>query len=217
MSKSELKRLIVQNPEGMAERILELERMCGEKDAENERLMSENKELRIEQFNLLSEQIEAQAQIAMQAEALKAVEPWLICAYSMPPRTPEADYMLSEIKKTILSSSETIAAFRAKETEPYKREVVMLLRAEQCPNCDNVGWYQVGHEENEQCEFCYTNPKSIYNVHRDLQGSALAYEREVQAKALEDMLMQRDIRKVSTHDCALQMIAELRASKGEVK
>lgn len=42
---------------------------------------------------------------------------------------------------------------------------------EQCPNCDNVGWYMISNysslpweAEQVQCEFCYTNPNSIFNL-----------------------------------------------------
>lgn len=39
---------------------------------------------------------------------------------------------------------------------------------EECHCCDNVGWYVVyarytGEPEQEQCEFCYTNPSSMFN------------------------------------------------------
>jgi len=47
------------------------------------------------------------------------------------------------------------------------REIVN--QAENCPNCENVGWYarpdrHIGEPEQIQCEFCYTNPKSKFNV-----------------------------------------------------
>ena len=32
----------------------------------------------------------------------------------------------------------------------------------QCPACDNVGWYVGHYGEQEQCEFCYTVPDSIF-------------------------------------------------------
>ena len=38
-----------------------------------------------------------------------------------------------------------------------------------CPNCDNVGWYVVvntntGEAEQEQCQFCYEEPYSVFNL-----------------------------------------------------
>ena len=32
-----------------------------------------------------------------------------------------------------------------------------------CPACDDVGWYVAFNGEQEQCEFCYTCPDSIFN------------------------------------------------------
>lgn len=36
-----------------------------------------------------------------------------------------------------------------------------------CPNCPNQGWYAVGSNsdgwEQVQCEFCYTEPNSVFN------------------------------------------------------
>lgn len=47
----------------------------------------------------------------------------------------------------------------------------METKGEQCPNCDNVGWYIDSNcssfpweAEQVQCEFCYTNPNSIFNL-----------------------------------------------------
>jgi hypothetical protein len=38
----------------------------------------------------------------------------------------------------------------------------------QCPDCDNVGYYIVqdrfGEPEQVQCQFCYTEPNSIFNM-----------------------------------------------------
>ena len=38
---------------------------------------------------------------------------------------------------------------------------------EECPCCDNVGWYTEsdywGEPEQVQCEFCYLTPNSIFN------------------------------------------------------
>jgi len=37
-----------------------------------------------------------------------------------------------------------------------------------CPNCNNVGWYVVADENGEpeqvQCQFCYTEPNSVFNA-----------------------------------------------------
>lgn len=40
---------------------------------------------------------------------------------------------------------------------------------EDCPHCNNQGWYEVrdkytGEPAQEQCEWCYTNPKSKFNT-----------------------------------------------------
>ena len=32
-----------------------------------------------------------------------------------------------------------------------------------CPACDNVGWYVGFNGEQEQCQFCYECPESIFN------------------------------------------------------
>ena len=43
---------------------------------------------------------------------------------------------------------------------------------EDCPHCNNQGWYAVsdkytGEPAQEQCEWCYTNPKSKFNVDKE--------------------------------------------------
>ena len=53
------------------------------------------------------------------------------------------------------------------------------LRKEGCPNCDDVGWYtdyshHTGEPEQVQCEFCYTNPLSVFNVGKALSSSPIA-------------------------------------------
>ena len=40
-----------------------------------------------------------------------------------------------------------------------------------CPACDDVGWYVAFSGEQEQCEFCYTCPDSIFNRKAALQES----------------------------------------------
>lgn len=44
---------------------------------------------------------------------------------------------------------------------------------ESCPNCDNVGWYITNNHsfnpweaEQMQCEWCYTNPNSVFNLNK---------------------------------------------------
>ena len=39
-----------------------------------------------------------------------------------------------------------------------------------CPACDDVGWYVAFNGEQEQCEFCYTCPDSIFNRKAALTG-----------------------------------------------
>lgn len=43
-------------------------------------------------------------------------------------------------------------------------------KGEHCPACPDQGWYVVadnrGEAQQEQCEFCYTNPRSIFNLRR---------------------------------------------------
>ena len=36
-----------------------------------------------------------------------------------------------------------------------------------CPDCNDVGWYADGTIEptQQQCQFCYCEPNSIFNVH----------------------------------------------------
>jgi hypothetical protein len=45
------------------------------------------------------------------------------------------------------------------------------IKGENCPNCDNFGWYidcnyssLPWEAEQVQCEFCWTNPNSVYNL-----------------------------------------------------
>ena len=40
-----------------------------------------------------------------------------------------------------------------------------------CPACDDVGWYVAFNGEQEQCEFCYTCPDSIFNRKAALKES----------------------------------------------
>jgi hypothetical protein len=59
-----------------------------------------------------------------------------------------------------------------------------LDAAQRCPNCNDVGWYVVtnrstGEAEQEQCEFCYTVPDSLFNVHEEVKA-ALGKQSETQ-------------------------------------
>lgn len=39
-------------------------------------------------------------------------------------------------------------------------------KGEKCPYCPDQGWYMVGdpyNPEPEQCQWCYENPKSVFN------------------------------------------------------
>lgn len=45
----------------------------------------------------------------------------------------------------------------------------------QCQSCDNQGWYWVGDPydpEPEQCEFCYCEPNSKFNVRHRKEDAA---------------------------------------------
>lgn len=50
----------------------------------------------------------------------------------------------------------------------------MEIKGEECPYCENVGLYiscncssLPWESEQVQCEFCYTNPNSIFNLSRN--------------------------------------------------
>jgi len=49
------------------------------------------------------------------------------------------------------------------------RQIRELLDAKDCSNCPNQGWWQgvnrnTGEPEQVQCEYCYTDPNSVFNV-----------------------------------------------------
>jgi len=51
------------------------------------------------------------------------------------------------------------------QIKKYKQTLESL--AKDCPDCDNVGWYAIGDStgfEQCQCEFCYTEPLSRFNL-----------------------------------------------------
>ena len=40
-----------------------------------------------------------------------------------------------------------------------------------CPNCSNQGWYYIGWSgEQEQCEWCWTNPDSKFARKQNLEN-----------------------------------------------
>lgn len=39
-----------------------------------------------------------------------------------------------------------------------------------CPNCPDRGWYYVGRDgEQQQCEWCWTNPNSNFSQRQDAE------------------------------------------------
>jgi len=43
---------------------------------------------------------------------------------------------------------------------------------ESCPDCPDQGWYGIfrghGNDEQVQCEFCWSNPNSVFNLMMEL-------------------------------------------------
>lgn len=69
-----------------------------------------------------------------------------------------------ELREAVYSLGQ---AYMVLYQEMLSREVV----GEECPRCDNGGWYVVtnihtGEPEQIQCEFCCTNPNSLFHVNR---------------------------------------------------
>ena len=70
-----------------------------------------------------------------------------------------------------------IATHSAERIKELKAEVDELTEWNgisiglKCPACDDVGWYVAFSGEQEQCEFCYTCPDSIFNRKAALQES----------------------------------------------
>ena len=65
---------------------------------------------------------------------------------------------------------------QAKVEELEERERWIPISAGlKCPSCDDVGWYPVMKSwgqpegEQEQCEFCYTCPDSVFNRRAELK------------------------------------------------
>jgi DNA repair exonuclease SbcCD ATPase subunit len=66
-----------------------------------------------------------------------------------------------------------------------------------CPNCGNVGWYAVQRPnrntgdaewEQEQCEFCYTEPNSVFNVISSLRSQLAEAQAEIKRLTEEPKL-----------------------------
>lgn len=190
------------NTQQMMEEIGRLARLCEAKDAEIKRLA-------ILEVDLEQKVHVLEAQIAMQAEALNDVDECFSFGN-------EFQYnALDKVTKALSATSETVAAWRAKETEPMRREVARLHSA-------LAALLDAGESEDDTS--FYSACRIANNVLQDTQAAALAYEREVKAKALEDAAKELDDRHLeSLQMCILpstmvrEMAAELRASKGEVK
>lgn len=56
---------------------------------------------------------------------------------------------------------------REREKVESLEEGIRISAGLKCPNCDDVGFIPVqvseDHFEQEQCEFCYTIPDSVFN------------------------------------------------------
>lgn len=87
-----------------------------------------------------------------------------------------------------------------------------------CPHCENVGWYadanpHTGEPEQVQCEFCYTEENSIFNVIQSLT-TQLEEAKEKQLRAppckwyCEATAFQRKI---------INLEAQLEEAKEEIK
>lgn len=54
-----------------------------------------------------------------------------------------------------------------------------------CPNCENIGWYvdvnpYTGEPDQTQCEFCYREEKSIFNVIEQLQAENAGLKNDIE-------------------------------------
>ena len=74
---------------------------------------------------------------------------------------------------------------RIEELERQLAEAKAEMRiALKCPLCEDVGWYAVNSKdgpEQQQCEFCYTTPNSLFNIR------ALPLESAMTATMLEEI------------------------------
>lgn len=80
--------------------------------------------------------------------------------------------------------------------QPVLLAEIIKQYGEQCPNCDNDG-FTLEHNPNDphengcsgscpiqvQCEFCYTNPKSKFNLLTDLENVLKRYENDSKQSA----------------------------------
>ena len=62
---------------------------------------------------------------------------------------------------SLSEANRVIAALQAKVEELTEWNGISI--GLKCPACDDVGWYVAFNGEQEQCEFCYTCPDSIFN------------------------------------------------------
>jgi hypothetical protein len=194
------------NTQQMMEEIDRLARLCEAKDAEIERWKEAASDLgrcfdssnkRIADIERkLSEQtvfadkyarevIEAQAMIAMQAEALKELKASVL-EIRVPQTVSDVAVQQSKcndafvrVEKALSASAESVAAWRVKETEPLRREVVAwkeIVRTIVDCEVPVIGEYTLDSVENWA-------HKEFHNMNRD---GVNAYEREVKAKVLEE-------------------------------
>lgn len=63
---------------------------------------------------------------------------------------------------------------------PYGQDLAAAIdSAQRCPNCPDQGWYaeadpRSGDPVQVQCEFCYTLPDSMFNVHQRVKAALLS-------------------------------------------
>lgn len=77
-----------------------------------------------------------------------------------------------------------------------------LEMPEKCPDCPDQGWYASGADlqwEQLQCEFCYRNPNSLFNVSRAM--TALGWASPDRVKILTDALENHHKEWVSSVGC----------------
>lgn len=77
---------------------------------------------------------------------------------------------IEEMRESLKTAN---AAHRA-DLKAELEEFVFSKFGEDCPNCDNSGSYAGGNcedgPEEVQCEFCWTNHNSIFNLKRDIDA-----------------------------------------------
>lgn len=161
-------------------------RLCEAKDA----ALIKERELCTE---YIEQRNEVQAMIAMQADVLADIIPFIGYQQHVP-------HLVKRAEDAKEATAETVAAWRAKETEPLRREVAMLR--------DTLMFCQAFTLSSEL-------HKLIGESLTDTQATALAYEREVKAKALEELKHRVDSSGLTIVGILNTMLAEIRASKGE--